>query len=87
MQICRKTDIVPVTILPCLDRKATNFKNPITKRRQRSCAMKSHGNADETGEQLEEVDEYMYLGRVLTPGNEMAREIDERITSAWKRFG
>ena len=39
------------------------------------------------GEQLEEVDEYKYLGRLLTPGNEMAKEIDERVTSAWKRFG
>ena len=38
-------------------------------------------------EQLEVVDEYKYLGRVLKPGNEMAREVDERITLAWKRFG
>ena len=33
------------------------------------------------GEQLEEVDEYKYLGRLLTPENEMAKEIDQRITS------
>uniref|UniRef100_A0A3P9I9K1 ribonuclease H n=1 Tax=Oryzias latipes TaxID=8090 RepID=A0A3P9I9K1_ORYLA len=39
------------------------------------------------GEQLEEVDEYKYLGRLLTPGNEMPKEIDERVTSGWKRFG
>ena len=39
------------------------------------------------GEQLEEVDEYKNLGRLLTPGNEMAKEIDESVTSAWKRFG
>ena len=39
------------------------------------------------GEQLEEVDEYMYLGRLLTPENEMAKEIDQRITSGWRRFG
>eukprot|EP00795_Rhopilema_esculentum_P008762 gene8762-biopygen9749 len=39
------------------------------------------------GEQLEEVDDDKYLGRLLTPGNEMAKEIDERVTSAWKRFG
>ena len=39
------------------------------------------------GEQLEEVEEYKYLGRLLTPGNEMAREIDGRITAGWKRFG
>ena len=39
------------------------------------------------GEQLEEVEEYKYLGRLLTPSNEMTREIDERITAGWKRFG
>ena len=39
------------------------------------------------GEQLEEVNEYKNLGRLLAPGNEMAKEIDERVTSAWKRFG
>ena len=39
------------------------------------------------GEQLEEVEEYKYLGRLLTPGNEMASEIDDRITAGWKRFG
>ena len=39
------------------------------------------------GERLEEVVEYKYLGRLLTPENEMAREIDERITAGWKRFG
>ena len=38
------------------------------------------------GEQLEEVEEYKYLGRLLTPGNEMAREIDGRRKAGWKRF-
>ena len=37
-------------------------------------------------EQLEKLDEYKYLGRVRTPGNEVTGEIDERITAAWKRF-
>ena len=31
-------------------------------------------------EQHEEVEEYKYLGRLLTPGNEMARKIDDGIT-------
>ena len=35
------------------------------------------------GEDLEEVDEYKYLGRLLTPGN----EIDQRILTGWRRFG
>jgi len=39
------------------------------------------------GEQLEEVDQYKYLGRLLTSGNEMAKEIEQRITSGWNRFG
>ena len=37
-------------------------------------------------EQLEEVAEYKYLGRLITSGNEMNKEIDQRITSGW-RFG
>jgi len=32
------------------------------------------------------VDEYKYLGRLLTPGNEMAKEINQRVTSGWRRF-
>ena len=39
------------------------------------------------GEKLEEVDEYKYLGRLLTPANEMETEINQRITSGWRRFG
>ena len=38
-------------------------------------------------EQLEEVAEYTYLGRLITSGNEMDKEIDKRITSGWTRFG
>ena len=39
------------------------------------------------GEQLEEVTEYKYLGRLVTSGNEISKEIAERITSGWRRFG
>ena len=38
-------------------------------------------------EQLEEVAEYKYLGRLITSGKEMDKEIDQRITSGWRRFG
>ena len=38
-------------------------------------------------EKLEEVDEYKYLVRLLTRENEMAKDIDHRITSGWRRFG
>ena len=38
-------------------------------------------------EQLEEVTEYKYLGRLITSGNELSKEIGERITSGWRRFG
>ena len=39
------------------------------------------------GEQLEEVTEYTYLGRLVTSGNEISKEIGQRITSGWRRFG
>ena len=39
------------------------------------------------GEQLEEVNRYKYLGRLLTPENEMAKDIDQTITAGWRRFG
>ena len=39
------------------------------------------------GEQLEEVTEYKYLGRLITSGNEIIQEIAKRITSGWRRFG
>lgn len=38
-------------------------------------------------EWLKEFEKYKYLGRFLTPGNEVAREIDKSITAGWKRFG
>eukprot|EP00794_Sanderia_malayensis_P002427 gene2427-2794_t len=64
-----------------MNKKKTKIMcNGIAKKRRRKGIMID-------GEQLEEVDEYKYLGRLLTSGNEMAKEIDERITSAWKRFG
>ena len=36
-------------------------------------------------EQLEEVTEYKYLGRLVTSGNEISKEIGKRITSGWRR--
>ena len=39
------------------------------------------------GEQLEEVTEYKYLGRLVTSGNEISKEIGQRIISGWRRFG
>ena len=38
-------------------------------------------------EQLEEVTEYKYLGRLVTSDNEMREETGRRITSGWRRFG
>ena len=38
-------------------------------------------------EQLEEETEYNYLGRLITSGSEISKEICQRITSGWKRFG
>ena len=39
------------------------------------------------GEQLEEVTEYKYLGRLVTSDNDIKKEIGPRITSGWRRFG
>ena len=39
------------------------------------------------GEQLEEVTEYIYLGKLVTSGNDISKEIAQRITSGWRRFG
>ena len=39
------------------------------------------------GEQLEEVTEYKYLGRLLTSGNDISKEIVQIIQSGWRRFG
>ena len=38
-------------------------------------------------EQLEEVTAYKYLGRLVTSGNEISKEIAQRIISVWRRFG
>ena len=38
-------------------------------------------------EQLEDVTEYKYLGRLVTSGNDISKEIAQRITSEWRRFG
>ena len=39
------------------------------------------------GDQLEEVTEYKCLGRLVTFGNEISKEIGKKITSRWRRFG
>ena len=39
------------------------------------------------GEQLEEVTDYKYLGRLVTSGNDISKEIAQRITSGRRRFG
>ena len=39
------------------------------------------------GEQLEEVTEYKYLGTLVTSGNDISKEIAQRIASGWRRFG
>ena len=36
------------------------------------------------GEDLEDVEEVQYLGRLVTPSIQMRREIDEKITVGWK---
>ena len=38
-------------------------------------------------EQLEEVTECKYLGRLVTSSNEISKEIGQRKTSGWRRFG
>ena len=38
-------------------------------------------------EQLEEVTEYKYLGRLVTSGNDISKQISQRIISGWRRFG
>ena len=39
------------------------------------------------GEQLEEVTECKYLGRLVTSSNDISKKIAQRITSGWRRFG
>ena len=38
-------------------------------------------------EVLEEMEEFRYLGKLFTAGNDMDKEIDARITTGWKNFG
>ena len=38
-------------------------------------------------EKIEEVEEYIYLGQLITANNEINKEIDRRITAGWQRFG
>ena len=38
-------------------------------------------------QRLEEVTESKYLGRLVTSGNEISKEIALRMTSGWRRFG
>ena len=38
-------------------------------------------------EHLEEVTEYKYLGRLVASGNDISKEIAQRITSGWRRYG
>ena len=35
----------------------------------------------------ENLEEYKYLERMLTPRNEMSTEINQRIAAGWRRFG
>ena len=39
------------------------------------------------GEQLEEVTEHKFVGRLVTSCNEISKEIGPRKTSGWRRFG
>ena len=64
-----------------LNKKKNNIIcNEVVRRRPRTGVMID-------AEKLEEVTEYKYLGRLITFGNEMSKEISERITSGWRRFG
>ena len=64
-----------------LNKKQTkNMSNEVARRRLRMGVVID-------GEQLEEVTEYIYLGRLVISGNEISKEIGQRITSRWRRFG
>ena len=54
--------------------------NEITKKQMRN-------GISVDGAKLEEVEEYKYLGKVLTPKNEISAEIKQRVNAAWRRFG
>ncbi|KAL0849608.1 hypothetical protein ABMA28_013867 [Loxostege sticticalis] len=38
------------------------------------------------GQKLEYVEEYVYLGQIISPKDQMSKEIDKRIASGWKTF-
>ncbi|KAL0832588.1 hypothetical protein ABMA28_000786 [Loxostege sticticalis] len=38
------------------------------------------------GQKLEYVKEYVYLGQIISPKDQMSKEIDKRIASGWKTF-
>ena len=64
-----------------LNKKKTKIMcNEVAKSRLRTVVMID-------GEQLEEVTEYKYLGRLVTSGNDISKEIAQRLTSGWRRFG
>ena len=64
-----------------LNKKKTKVMcNEVARRRPRRRVMID-------AKQLEEVAEYKYLGRLITSGNEMDKEIDQRIMSGRRRFG
>ena len=64
-----------------LNKKKTKIMcNEMARRRPRTRVMIA-------AEQLEEVTAYKSLGRLITPSNEMSKEMSERITSGWRRFG
>ena len=63
-----------------LNKKKTKIMcNEVARRRLRTSVMID-------GEQLEEVSEYKYLGKLVTSGSEISKEICLRTTSGW-RFG
>ena len=64
-----------------LNRKKTKImRHEVARRRPRTGVMID-------GEQLEEVPEYKYLGRLVTSCNDISKELAQRITSEWRRFG
>ena len=61
-------------------RKTKVMCNEIARKRQRK-------GVEIDGVTLEEVEEYKYLGKLLTPRNEISAEINQRVTAGWRRFG
>ncbi|KAJ8704650.1 hypothetical protein PYW07_011838 [Mythimna separata] len=38
------------------------------------------------GQKLEYVEEYVYLGQIISPSDQMSKEIDKRIATGWKKY-